>query len=530
MTEIEADVLVVGGGPAGVWAALAAARAGARVVLFDKARCGGSGPTAESIVSLWHFPPGMVREEAVARGFADGGRLADPEWMARVLDETHRRVGQLVRWGYHFPQESAQPTRICVDGAKYLARMRRHLVLSRVQIFDYHPVLQLLTDTEGVVSGASGVRVRDGFRGWSVRAGAVVLATGGCAFRSGGAGTDVDTGDGLLMAVEAGSELSGMEFSSAYSLVPAQDAIVGARTPGAFPAPAPLPPFDTLSDESGAVLDDAGFGSGAQALAAIADGRRVYASRCGAGRDGANVRGPGAARVPVRAVLQGTVRGAGGVRLIGFDCATTVPGLFGAGDVAARELITGAVGGFGGGGAWAMASGAWAGAGAARFARGRGRLGLLRPVPGAGLYPVPGIDPRAVIGLVQEHTLPLRRSYWRSAGSLRDSIAELDAIWPATEFDLGGSGPDRVRAREAAALLAVARWTKYSALARTESRGIHRRTDYPVTGEDWCRRLFAGGLETVWIRSQRCGPPGPDEPRGPDEPWPEPQPSDLARV
>jgi succinate dehydrogenase/fumarate reductase flavoprotein subunit len=44
--EFDADVLVLGGGPAGTWAAIAAACSGARVVLADKAPntcvgCGG---------------------------------------------------------------------------------------------------------------------------------------------------------------------------------------------------------------------------------------------------------------------------------------------------------------------------------------------------------------------------------------------------------------------------------------------------------------------------------------------------------
>ncbi|WP_429422871.1 FAD-binding protein [Nocardia sp. GAS34] len=515
MTAIESDVLVLGGGPAGVWAALAAARAGARVILFDKARCGSSGPTAKNTVSLWNIPPGPARDEAVARGLEAGGGLGDPEWMTRVLAETHRRVDQMTRWGYRLPGDRAgRSARVFLNGAHYLTRMRRSLVLAGVRIFDFHPALQLLADDEGVVAGAAGVQVRDGDRVWSARAGAVVLATGGCAFRSGGAGTDVDTGDGLLMAVEAGGELSGMEFSSAYSLVPAGGAVTpwgaaGARRQGASPAPPELSHhFAILCDESGAVLGGGGFGSRADAFAALADGRRVYALAQADPEGLMSEAGPARRmlcldpeRVPLRAVLEGTVRGTGGVRLIGFDCATTVPGLFGAGDVTAREPITGAVGGFGGqGGAWAVSSGVWAGMGAARFARGRGRRGPARPVRGAGLHSVPGIDPRAVIGLVQEHTLPLRRSYWRSAGSLRNSIAELDAIWPATEFDLGGSGPDRVRAREAAALLAVARWTKYSALARTESRGMHRRTDHPVPDERWRTRLLAGGLDAVWVR------------------------------
>ncbi|MEV4235980.1 FAD-binding protein [Nocardia sp. NPDC049737] len=498
MTDFETDVLVLGGGPAGTWAAISAAAAGARVALVDKSRCGASGPTAAGTTSLWNIPPGAARDEAVRRAYAHGGGLAEPEWMLRVLDETHRRVEQLVAWGYRFPGEANGGTslRVCLDGAGYLLRLRRGLLEAGVRILDHHPGLQLLVDRDGVVAGAVGVQRHNGFRPWTIRAGAVVVATGGCAFLSGGAGTDVDTGDGLLLAAEAGARLSGMEFSSAYGLAPA------VSRDSAF-APGLALHFATLYDESGTEIT----GHRSAAFNAIADGHRIYAAlddvpypvRRWLSRQGLvdHTR-----RVPLRAVLEGTVRGTGGLCIAGTDCATTVAGLYGAGDVMTREPITGAVGGFGGqGGAWAIASGVWAGKGAARFARGRGVTGPVREVAGAGLNPVARIDPRAVVGLVQEHTLPLRRSYWRSAGSLRDSIGELDAMWPGAEFDLGGFGVQRLRARQAAALLAVARWTKYSALARTESRGMHRRTDHPGAAAAWRVRLTSGGLETVWVRS-----------------------------
>ncbi|WP_019929270.1 FAD-dependent oxidoreductase [Nocardia sp. BMG111209] len=502
MGELVADVLVVGGGPAGAWAALAAARGGVRVVLVEKGRCGSSGPTARGPVSLWFVPPGPAREEAVRQNYLHGGCLGDPEWMHRVLEEAHRRVEQLIRPGHRGSGDRAdRPGRVTVEGADYLGKLRRSLVLAGVRILDHHPALQLLVDAAGTVGGATGVRLRGGTN-WTVHAAAVVVATGGCAFLSGGPGTDVATGDGLLMAAEAGGELSGMEFSNAYSLAP-----VGPRRPAMVaegpPAPSaaePAPQLATLYDHSGAVL-----GAHDAAFAALADGQRVYA----AADPRAQARESGPGRVLLRAVAEGTVRGTGGLRLTGFDCATTVPGLFAAGDVATREPITGAVGGFGGqGGAWAISSGAWAGTSAARFAAATsgGRARRMRPVPGAGLNAAPGIDPRAVIGLVQEHTLPLRRSYWRSAGSLRDSITELDALWPVTEFGLGGSGADRLYARQAAALLAVARWTKYSALARTETRGMHRRTDHPGVGSDWRVRLVSGGVESVWVRPEQPDP------------------------
>ncbi|WP_253811390.1 FAD-binding protein [Nocardia amikacinitolerans] len=504
MSEIETDVLVLGGGPAGTWAAVSAAARGARVVLVDKARCGSSGPSAFGSTTVWNIPPGAARDEAVRRSHADGGHLGDPEWIDRVFDETHRRIEQLVGWGYRFPDDPRGGSpRVRMDGAGYLRRMRRTVIEAGVRVLDHHPALRLLREGDGVIAGAAGVRQNDGFRSWTVRAGAVVVATGGCAFLSGGVGTDVATGDGLLLAAEAGARLSGMEFSSAYSLHPVLNSPPPAMHPS-FASGLALR-FATLYDENGDVL----AGGRHAAFAAIADGRRVFAAlnevpeavRHWLTRQGAVDRFQ---RVPLRAVLEGTVRGTGGLALTGPDCATTVAGLYGAGDAVSREVITGAVSGAGGhSGAWAIASGVWAGSGAARFARKRGPIGSVRPVPGAGLAARARIDPRAIVGLVQEHTLPLRRSYWRSAGSLRDSIAELDGIWPGAAFALGGVGADRVRARQAAALLAVARWTEHSALARTETRGMHRRTDHPDAGAEWRVCLMTGGLDSVWVSADR---------------------------
>lgn len=73
------------------------------------------------------------------------------------------------------------------------------------------------TGPDGAVAGAAGYRRRAG-KPYRVRAGAVVLATGGCAFLSGALGTD--TGDGALFTAEAGAELSGMEFSNSYGIAP----------------------------------------------------------------------------------------------------------------------------------------------------------------------------------------------------------------------------------------------------------------------------------------------------------------------
>ena len=95
------DVLIIGGGPAGTWAAIAAASQGASVRLYDKGFCGTSGATAPSGNSIWYVPDsGQQRQAAKASRYDMGGQLAEHHWMDRVLEQTWRNIHQLQSWGY----------------------------------------------------------------------------------------------------------------------------------------------------------------------------------------------------------------------------------------------------------------------------------------------------------------------------------------------------------------------------------------------------------------------------------------------
>lgn len=218
---LDADVLVIGGGPAGTWAAWSAASQGARVVLADKGYCGTSGATAPSGVGVWYVPPDpQLREEARASRETMGGHLSDRGWMDRVLDKTYELVGELANWGYPFPiDDDGKQARRSLQGPEYMRLMRKRVKAAGVRILDHSPALELLADAHGV-AGAAGIQRQTGER-WEVKASAVVIATGGCAFLSKALGCNVLTGDGGLFAAEAGAELSGMEFSNAYGLAPA---------------------------------------------------------------------------------------------------------------------------------------------------------------------------------------------------------------------------------------------------------------------------------------------------------------------
>jgi succinate dehydrogenase/fumarate reductase flavoprotein subunit len=350
------DVLVIGGGPAACWAALQARESGAEVVLVDKGYCGTSGATAPSGTGVWYVAPDP-RERAAAKASREalGGHLADRHWMDRVLEQTYVNMNRLAVEGrYPFPvdPETGLQWRTGVQGPEYMRRMRAWIRRAGVEILDHAPALELLVDADGVVRGAAGYQRRSD-RDYRIAAGAVVLATGGCAFLSRALGTNVDTGDGALMAAEVGARFSGMEFSNAYAIVSKGSTV----TKTAYYS------YATFFHADGRVLEGAGSTQGRSVIARTLLSEPVFAQ---IDRADETVRrqmrlgqpnfflqfdrrgiDPFTDRFEVDLLAEGTVRGTGGLDVVGDDCATTVPGLFAAGDAATRERICG---GFTGGG------------------------------------------------------------------------------------------------------------------------------------------------------------------------------------
>ncbi len=396
--ELTADVLIVGGGMAAGWAAISAARGGASVVLVDKGFFGTSGVTATGGPNHWWVPPDPGRREtAVEERYARSCGLAEREWMARIIEATWRTLPELAPY-YPFAGDGRGGTYYSgLRGPEYMRALRRYAADLGVTILDHHPALELLVHGDGAVAGAAGY-ARIDRRPWRVRAGGVVLATGGCAFRSGLIGSYNNTGDGYLMAVEAGAELSGMEFSTAYSLSPAWNST---RT---------LPyPSARFFDAEGAELDIPPPMSGAAHLKALATAMiegPVFAELGDAPellkrilpriqptsptpfeRSGLSIFED---RFEVKLDGEGTIRGTGGIRIVDENCQTPVPGLFAAGDAATRELVAGATSGGGAqNSAWALTSGLAAGTAASALARQEGRRSgePARPVGQAGLRP-----------------------------------------------------------------------------------------------------------------------------------------------
>jgi succinate dehydrogenase/fumarate reductase flavoprotein subunit len=514
--RLEADVLVIGGGPAGTWAAWSAASKGARVVLVDKGYCGTTGCAAASGNGVWYVPPNPeAREAAIASRESLGGFLANRNWMSRVLDQTYANVNLLAEWGYPFPtDDDGKPYRRSLQGPEYMRLMRKQVKRAGVKVLDHSPALELLVDAEGIVGGATGINRQSGGK-WEVRSHAVIIATGGCAFLSKALGCNVLTGDGYLMAAEAGAEMSGMEFSNAYGISPAFSSVTkglmynwatfsyedGTPIPGASSRGRSAIAKTLLANQPVyAILD--------QATAEMRPSMRLAQPNFFLPFDRAGID-PFTQRFPITLRLEGTVRGTGGIRIVDESCATSVRGLYAAGDAATRELICG---GFTGGGshnaAWAISSGCWSGQAAAEYSRSLGEHGNQRRVRGVGeaifkpqkaqLQPL-AID--EIIQSVQAEVFPYDRNYFRTEQGLSESLGMLHSLWEEIR-NSHVEDNQLLRAREAAAMVATARWMYSSAIERKETRGMHKHLNYPEQDPNQQHYLISGGLDRVWVKPQ----------------------------
>jgi succinate dehydrogenase/fumarate reductase flavoprotein subunit len=525
VVELKTDVLVIGGGPAAAWAAIAARERGAEVVVVDKGYVGASGAFAASTAGYKVVPPiSVLRDPVKFERYAMGGFLAQHRWWDRLLEITYDRAPRIWAWaGYDIPvwERTTKSSYRSLQGSETMRILRDVLIQKGVKLLDQSPALELLVDHEGTVAGARGISRRNNVAApWSVKAGATVVASGGVAWLSKALGCNTNTGDLHLAAAEVGAELSGMEFSAHYCMAPVHSTV----TKGAYYR------YATFYAEDGTDLTGVLMNNGHRSTSAVAKQLMkgpVYA-QLDKGTDDPDVRrmlhlgqpnffaafyragiDPFAQRFPITLVLEGTVRGTGGVRIADDECGTTVPGLYAAGDAATRELNCG---GFTGGGGpnmtWAIGSGNIAGRAAADFARSLGKASHERATQRtgrAGLRPndhTSAFDAQAVIKGVQAEVLPFETNIFRTAKSLTRSLSKLEWLWGQVQgIPQQDTAQHLVRSREAAALVATARWSYFAGLARTETRGMHKRLDHPTLDPSQRHYLRVGGLSKLWTRA-----------------------------
>lgn len=530
--EIHTDILIIGGGPAATWAAInasdIAAEHGLSVTLVDKGWCGASGVAATAGVAHWLTPPGASqRRDTFEVKNATGGGLSDWAWTDAFLDETWAQISRLPDMGWNrIDRKQATPslglTADNPSGAPffrgpapdYLRFLRGQVKKRGVLILDHSPATGLLvTDNRDAVAGAHGHQTQDN-REWTIHASSVVLATGGTTWRSHSLGGDTNTGDGQLMAAEAGADLAAMEFSNFQGMVPFGTSMdkngyfIQAEYRTADGAPIT---YTDLHYSRVPIIEHSVHGTVYSRFSQFTPDQwgRVRSSMPNffAVTDKLGID-PFTEFFPIDWVNEGTVRGTGGIRVDDSTCAAGLPGLFVAGDVAARDKITGAATGAGGPNlAWAVASGAWAGRHAARHAS-----GLVSKGTGVHLDSIASArsgsrrshtpDWRGLTDRVRSQMLPLTNAVFRTEERLTGMLANLDTVWSDLQEATPASSAKHYRLREVAGMAAMARWATASALERRESRAMHYRVDHPETDPTATYRLVASGVDEIRVQRQ----------------------------
>ncbi|GAA0444944.1 L-aspartate oxidase [Streptomyces olivaceiscleroticus] len=247
---IDADVVVVGSGVAGLTAALRCAAAGHRTVVVTKARLDdGSTRWAQGGIAA-ALGEGDTPEQHLNDTLVAGAGLCDEAAVRTLVTEGPDAVRRLIATGARFDAgedgeeialtregghhrrriahaggdaTGAEISRALVEAVRAMGRGEREALSGKgdggrragLRTIENALVLDLLTDAQGRTAGVTlhvmGEGQHDGVG--AVHAPAVVLATGGMGqVFSATTNPAVSTGDGVALALRAGAEVSDLEF------------------------------------------------------------------------------------------------------------------------------------------------------------------------------------------------------------------------------------------------------------------------------------------------------------------------------
>jgi len=512
MESLKTEVLVIGGGLAGLAAAIEARRAGAEVLLVCKRRPGRSGNTLVAAGNLTSLPEEDSVEGLAIDTFGGGREIADPALVRILAEGAAEAVTFLQGCGVRLLHVGGRLQARRVPGHSRARTVFPELGAVPVQTAGLTLTLPLLAEArrlgvrfgEGLMVARlarAGARVagalafdRSGRR-LALRARATILATGGGGRLYAGSNNTRDiTGDGYALALEAGAALRDMEFIQFHPAM------------GLTPARIILP---TTLFGDGAVLRNR-YGerflldsvSGGEPVAGRDEMSRAIDRELRAGKGIGEGVYLDLSQVPADlattryAPLWSLLRRRGcdpahnmptvglavhffmGGMVIDADGASTVPGLYGAGEV------TGGVHGANrlGGNALleAIVFGRRGGARAAAEMEGTMEGMFDFPRCGSGSW-----TPEDLSGLRDA----LRQLLRRHAGVIRSAEGLAVGLEEWRRLD------ERYRAwrpaeplplfLETGLMLQSARCILFAAQARRESRGAHCRDDYPMLDDEW---------------------------------------------
>jgi succinate dehydrogenase/fumarate reductase flavoprotein subunit len=201
--ENKTDIIVIGGGMAGLFAAVKAHDAGAKVTLVSKGRLGSSGqtPFAKGI-----FAYNPAREKMSVDAFVDAvSRSAlgtnNPVYTRQMVENSLARVNELREWGFF-------------DSPLYNGSFMKPIEKRKIPLYERIVITQLIKE-DGRIAGAAGFSLDDG-KVHVFRAKSVILCTGAGGFKPNGFPICDLTHDGTVMAYDIGAKVTGKEFNDGH--------------------------------------------------------------------------------------------------------------------------------------------------------------------------------------------------------------------------------------------------------------------------------------------------------------------------
>lgn len=535
-THIETDVLVIGAGGAGMYAALEAARAGASVVLADRSLIGRGGATVMAqmtvAAALGEQTPDHW-EHHLSDTLAAGRGLCDQRLAALLCEDGPRRLREMDGWKVGWAREDGHIKQAQAPGhdrprCAYVDFLSTGPAVSRTlraQLNTANGIRRIgelvivdIAIRNGEACGATALHLPTG-QAVTLAAKAVVIATGGLTglYRRNSASSNMG-GDGYALALRAGAELIDMEFVQFFPIGHLAPRLVGMD-------PIMWDPFryklggkllnaemrefeqdyatqDTRSDgryvltrdlATYAITREVEAGRGSPAGGAYLSFQHVpeaeIRSAFGPVVDRLAANGIDLAKRPVEVAPIAHYH-MGGVR-VDETLQTRVPGLYACGEAVggangANRLSGNAI-------TEAFVFGASAGRNAARHASQRSSLWSPQAA-GPALYLLRSAqrrdapNPAAVVAELKAlmadmvgpfRTEPKLRSAVQAIARLKTEIGEIP-FSSAAAFD-----PVLVDWLDLRNMLLVAQSVTLPALARTESRGAHQREDHPGLDDEW---------------------------------------------